>query len=137
DQSKTIAIPGLGKLAYYPNRDSLAYMSAYNLESIPTFMRATLRYPDFCEGWSAVIRLGLTDDSRKIQTDNLTYFKWASQHVKTDKQLSNEENMALYLGVSSKSKIIRQLKYPGLLNGELIILGEQTNAAVLQHIMEA
>jgi saccharopine dehydrogenase (NADP+, L-glutamate forming) len=137
DQSKTILIPGLGKLAYYPNRDSLAYMSSYKLDNIPTFMRATLRYPDFCEGWSAVIRLGLTDDSRKIQTDNMTYFKWATQHVKTDKQLSNEENVALFLGVSSKSKVIRQLKYLGLLNGEVINQGEQTNAAVLQQVMES
>jgi saccharopine dehydrogenase (NADP+, L-glutamate forming) len=137
DQSKTILIPGLGKLAYYPNRDSLAYMSSYNLDNIPTFMRATLRYPDFCEGWSAVIRLGLTDDSRKIQTDNLSFFKWATQHVKTDKQLSNEENVALFLGVSSKSKVIRQLKYLGLLNGEVINQGEQTNANVLQQAMES
>jgi saccharopine dehydrogenase-like NADP-dependent oxidoreductase len=137
DQSKTIVIPGLGKLAYYPNRDSLAYMSSYNLDNIPTFMRATLRYPDFCEGWSAVIRLGLTDDSRKIQTDNLSFFKWATQHVKTDKQLSNEENVALFLGVSSKSKVIRQLKYLGLLNGEVINQGEQTNATVLQQAMES
>lgn len=137
DQSKTIVIPGLGKLAYYPNRDSLAYMSSYNLDNIPTFMRATLRYPDFCEGWSAVIRLGLTDDSRKIQTDNLSFFKWATQHVKTDKQLSNEENVALFLGVSSKSKVIRQLKYLGLLNGEVINQGEQTNANVLQQVMES
>jgi saccharopine dehydrogenase (NADP+, L-glutamate forming) len=137
DQSKTIVIPGLGKLAYYPNRDSLAYMSSYNLDNIPTFMRATLRYPDFCEGWSAVIKLGLTDDSRKIQTDNLSYFKWATQHVKTDKQLSNEENVALFLGVSSKSKVIRQLKYLGLLNGEVINQGEQTNANVLQQVMES
>ncbi|HEY0612412.1 MAG TPA: saccharopine dehydrogenase C-terminal domain-containing protein [Chitinophaga sp.] len=137
DQSKTILIPGLGKLAFYPNRDSLAYMSSYNLDNIPTFMRATLRYPDFCEGWSAVIRLGLTDDSRKIQTDNLSYFKWATQHVKTDKQLSNEENVALFLGVSSKSKVIRQLKYLGLLNGEVINQGEQTNANVLQQVMES
>jgi len=137
DQSKTIVIPGLGKLAYYPNRDSLAYMSSYNLDNIPTFMRATLRYQDFCEGWSAVIRLGLTDDSRKIQTDNLSFFKWATQHVKTDKQLSNEENIALFLGVSSKSKVIRQLKYLGLLNGEVINQGEQTNATVLQQAMES
>lgn len=137
DQSKTIVIPGLGKLAYYPNRDSLAYMSSYNLDNIPTFMRATLRYPDFCEGWSAVIKLGLTDDSRKIQTDNLSYFKWATQHVKTDKQLSNEENVALFLGVSSKSKVIRQLKFLGLLNGEVINQGEQTNANVLQQVIES
>jgi saccharopine dehydrogenase-like NADP-dependent oxidoreductase len=57
--------------------------------------------------------------------------------VKIDRQLSNEENMAQHLNVSSKSKIIRQLKYLGLLNGDVINLGEQTNAAILQHIMEA
>lgn len=136
DQSKIIQIPGLGKLAYYPNRDSLAYMDVYRLENIPTFMRATLRFQDFCEGWSALIRLGLTDDTQKLQTDNLSYFKWASQLVKIDKQLSNEENVALHLGVSSKSKVIRQLKYLGLLNGDQINLGEQTNAGILQHIIE-
>jgi saccharopine dehydrogenase (NADP+, L-glutamate forming) len=137
DQTKTIHIPSLGKLAYYPNRDSLGYMSAYNLEEIPTFMRATLRYPDFCEGWSTLVKLGLTDDKEKIQTDDLTYFKWATQHLKIDKQLSNEENIANYLGISAKSKIIRQLKFLGLLNGEVIHQGEQTNANVLQNIVES
>jgi len=137
DQTKTIHIPSLGKLAYYPNRDSLGYMSAYKLEDIPTFMRATLRYPDFCEGWSTLVKLGLTDDKEKVQTDDLTYFKWASQHMKIDKQLSNEENIANHLGISAKSKIIRQLKFLGLLNGEMINLGEQTNASVLQNIVES
>jgi saccharopine dehydrogenase-like NADP-dependent oxidoreductase len=137
DQTKTIHIPSLGKLAYYPNRDSLGYMSAYKLEEIPTFMRATLRYPDFCEGWSTLVKLGLTDDKEKVQTDDLTYFKWASQHMKVDKQLSNEENIANHLGISAKSKIIRQLKFLGLLNGEVINHGEQTNANVLQNIVES
>lgn len=137
DQTKTIHIPSLGKLAYYPNRDSLGYMSAYKLEDIPTFMRATLRYPDFCEGWSTLVKLGLTDDKEKVQTNDLTYFKWTTQHMKVDKQLSNEENIANHLGISAKSKIIRQLKFLGLLNGEVINLGEQTNASVLQNIIES
>ncbi|SFD52378.1 saccharopine dehydrogenase (NADP+, L-glutamate forming) [Chitinophaga sp. CF118] len=138
DQSKTIHIPSLGKLAYYPNRDSVGYMSAYKLEEIPTFMRATLRYPDFCEGWSTLVKLGLTDDTQKIQTDDLTFYKWTTQNMKViDKQLSNEENIANHLGISAKSKIIRQLKYLGLLNGEVINQGEQTNATLLQTIMES
>jgi saccharopine dehydrogenase (NADP+, L-glutamate forming) len=137
DQSKTIHIPSLGKLAYYPNRDSLGYMSAYNLEDIPTFMRATLRYPDFCEGWSTLVKLGLTDDTNKVQTDDLTFYDWASQKIEQDAKLSHDENIAGYLGISAKSKIIRQLKFLGLLNGDTIHLGEQTNAAVLQHIIEA
>ena len=136
DQSKTVQVPGLGKLAYYPNRDSLNYIDAYSLRNIPTFMRATLRYPDFCEGWNALVKLGLTDDSKKQHTDNLPFFKWAAQHVKVDKQLSNEENIAQFLGVSSKSKLIRQLKYLGILNGDMINLGEQTNAGILQHVLD-
>ncbi|WP_143310810.1 saccharopine dehydrogenase C-terminal domain-containing protein [Chitinophaga vietnamensis] len=136
DHSKTIQVPGLGKLAYYPNRDSLAYMDAYKLQDIATFMRATLRFPDFCEGWNALVKLGLTDDHHKIQTDHLSYFKWASQHIKGDKQAPHDEAIAHHLGVSSKSKVIRQLKFLGLLNGDTINLGEQTNASVLQHIVE-
>lgn len=137
DQSKTIQIPTLGKLAWYPNRDSLAYMKAYKLEDIQTFMRATLRYPDFCEGWSTLVKLGLTDDTTKIQTDDMTYYQWASQNLKPAKDLSNEENIAHFLGISAKSKIIRQLKFLGLLNGEKIHQGTLTNAGVLQHIVES
>ncbi|WP_109698049.1 saccharopine dehydrogenase C-terminal domain-containing protein [Chitinophaga deserti] len=137
DQSKTIQVPGLGKLAWYPNRDSLNYTDIYNLSNVPTFMRATLRYPDFCEGWNALVRLGLTDDKKKHPTDKVPYFAWASQNIKVDDSLSHEENIAQFLGVSSKSKLIRQLKYLGILNGDLINLGEQTNAGVLQHVLEA
>lgn len=137
DQSKTIQVPGLGKLAYYPNRDSLNYTDIYNLSNVPTFMRATLRYPDFCEGWNALVRLGLTDDKKKQSTDNLTYAAWVSRHITAGDGQPVEENVAQFLNVSSKSKIIRQLKYLGILNADLINLGEQTNAGILQHVLEA
>ncbi|WP_341836041.1 saccharopine dehydrogenase C-terminal domain-containing protein [Chitinophaga pollutisoli] len=137
DQSKTIQVPGLGKLAWYPNRDSLNYTDIYNLSNIPTFMRATLRYPDFCEGWNAIVKLGLTNDKEKQQTDKLTYAGWTTRHISADPNLSAEENVAQFLGVSSKSKLIRQLKFLGILNGDLINLGEQTDAGVLQHVLEA
>ncbi|CAL1518318.1 saccharopine dehydrogenase C-terminal domain-containing protein [Chitinophaga sp. MM2321] len=136
DHSKTIQVPHLGKLAYYPNRDSLAYMASYKLEDIATFMRATLRFPDFCEGWNALVKLGLTNDTDKIKTDDLSYFQWATHLFQTDPQLGNEENIAQHLGISSKSKVIRQLKYLGLLNTDNINLGEQTNAGILQHLVE-
>ncbi|WP_295123848.1 saccharopine dehydrogenase C-terminal domain-containing protein [uncultured Chitinophaga sp.] len=136
DQSKTVIVPGVGKLAFYPNRDSLNYVEVYNLENIPTFMRATLRYPDFLEGWNALVKLGLTKEGQSFNTDNMTYFKWAAQNVTLDKHLSNEENIAQFLGVSSKSKLIRQLKFLGIMNGELINLGQQSNASLLQNILE-
>lgn len=135
DHSKTIFIPGIGKLAYYPNRDSLGYMEAYELQDLATFMRATLRFPDFCEGWNALIKLGLTDDVKQQETNELTYNNWASQHVDV-KDNATEENIAEFLGVSSKSKVIRQLKFLGLFNTEIINLGRQTNAGILQYLVE-
>lgn len=135
DHSKTIQVPGLGKLAFYPNRDSLGYMEAYKLGDLATFMRATLRFPDFCEGWNALIKLGLTDDSHKIDTSQLTYNNWATQRVK-EQPGAPEENMARHFGVSTKSKVIRQLKFLGLFNPEVINLGEQTNAGILQFLVE-
>lgn len=135
DHTKTIQVPGLGKLAYYPNRDSLTYMEAYKLEELATFMRATLRYPDFCEGWNALIKLGLTNDSHKIDTQDLSYTNWATQAVK-EPAGTPEESLAQFLGVSTKSKVIRQLKFLGLLSPDVINLGEQTNAAILQFLAE-
>lgn len=137
DHNKTVQVPSIGKLAYYPNRDSLGYMEAYHLENIHTFMRATLRFPDFCEGWNALIKLGLTRDGAKRSTDHLPYFQWASQQIDAHPaHLSHEEIVAQYLGVSAKSKVIRQLKFLGILNGEQIALGERSNADVLQHVLE-
>ncbi|ATL48299.1 saccharopine dehydrogenase [Chitinophaga caeni] len=136
DHNKTVNIPGLGKLAFYPNRDSLNYIDLYNLQNIPTFMRATLRYPDFCEGWNALIKLGLTKDADKFDTSNLSFLKWSTRAVKMDKSLTIEDNMANFLGVTGKSKVIKQLKFLGIFSEELINLGDKNDAEILQHVLE-
>ncbi|MEJ7738979.1 MAG: saccharopine dehydrogenase C-terminal domain-containing protein [Chitinophagaceae bacterium] len=77
DDCKTITIPELGELAYYPNRDSLAYIPLYGLEEARSFVRTTLRYPAFCTGWNAIVKAGLTDDTKPVSCDGLTYNEWA------------------------------------------------------------
>ena len=67
-----VQIEGIGQLAYYPNRDSLSYITTYELEEAETFVRTTLRYPDFCKGWQMIVDLGLTDEGNKILTDELS-----------------------------------------------------------------
>ncbi|HEY8387067.1 MAG TPA: saccharopine dehydrogenase C-terminal domain-containing protein [Parasegetibacter sp.] len=68
-----VKVEGLKDLTFYPNRDSLSYLSLYGLEDVQTFMRTTLRYPEFCEGWRILIELGLTDDTRKINTNGKSF----------------------------------------------------------------
>ncbi|MFD2921009.1 saccharopine dehydrogenase C-terminal domain-containing protein [Terrimonas rubra] len=68
----TVSVDGLGKLGWYANRDSLSYATLYGLETAHTFVRTTLRYVDFIDGWRKIVDLGLTDEADKIDTSNKT-----------------------------------------------------------------
>ncbi len=80
-----IDLPELGKLAYYPNRDSLSYISVYGLESAQTFLRTTLRYPEFCRGWKNIIDLKLTDEEIKYDITGMTIMSFFDIHLQTQK----------------------------------------------------
>ena len=67
-------------LAYYPNRDSLSYIPVYKLEDADTFVRTTLRHPDFCFGWKNIVDLRLTDENDLYNTDGLSISDFFKQH---------------------------------------------------------
>ena len=70
----------IGFLSYYPNRDSLSYINMYGLDDIETFIRTTLRYPDFMYGWNNIIELKLTDEEPAYDTDGLSLAAFFKQH---------------------------------------------------------
>ena len=65
---------------YYANRDSLGYMTLYNLEGCNTFMRTTLRHPEFCFGWKNIIDLKLTDEEKIYDTNAMSIAIFFKQH---------------------------------------------------------
>ncbi|MFT4154299.1 saccharopine dehydrogenase C-terminal domain-containing protein [Parafilimonas sp.] len=75
-----INVPGLGWYACYPNRDSLHYLSLYHLEEAASFVRTTLRHPDFCFGWKNIIDLKLTSEEKLYETNGLTVSAFFRQH---------------------------------------------------------
>lgn len=79
-----VQVPGLEPLGWYPNRDSLSYTSLYGLEHTRTFIRTTLRHPDFMYGWSNIIELKLTDETPVYDTDGKTLQQVFKEHM--DKQ---------------------------------------------------
>jgi saccharopine dehydrogenase-like NADP-dependent oxidoreductase len=82
--SHTIAVDGLGELAYYPNRDSVSYQNLYELEKCNTLIRTTLRYPSFIKAWHYMVNLGLTTEQPcNIDTTTLSYKNWISTHLET------------------------------------------------------
>lgn len=58
----------------YVNRDALPYIKLYQLENCKTFVRTTLRHPQFCYLWNQLVKLGFTDEHIFIDT-NLSSIK--------------------------------------------------------------
>jgi len=78
---KMVEIPGLGFLSWYPNRDSLSYTSLYGMQDAKTFIRTTLRHPDFMYGWKNIIDLKLTDETKQYETDGKTLYEAFKEHM--------------------------------------------------------
>jgi saccharopine dehydrogenase-like NADP-dependent oxidoreductase len=119
ENCKIVEIDELGKLAYYPNRNSLNYIDLYKLDNPNTFIRTTLRYPEFCNGWKTIVAAGLTDDKKNINADKLTFKDWSSSII----PLVNKENKS-------------QLSYLGLFGDEPIPSSAKSSADVLQYLLE-
>jgi len=121
---ETVEINGLGKLAYYPNRNSLSYIPVYGLNEASTFIRTTLRYPSFCSGWQKMVEAGLTSDEEEIDTNGLSYAEFFSHFFERNAILINTNQLK------------EQFEYLGINSKELINKGKQAVSTILQQILE-
>ena len=79
--ARTVQIPGLGLYAWYPNRDSIPYLNTYGLSAVSDFVRTTLRHPAFAAGWKKIVELGLTSETKTIDTDGLTFAEFLNGYL--------------------------------------------------------
>ncbi len=79
-EKKFVNIPGTEQLCWYPNRDSLSYINVYGLHGAHTFIRTTLRHPDFMYGWKNIVDLQLTNEKTTVQTDGLSLAQFFKRH---------------------------------------------------------
>ena len=116
---KEVTIDGLGKLAYYPNRDSLGYIPIYKLETATTFIRTTLRYPVYCKGWNAIAQADLANEVKQINAASLTFKKWS---------------LPIIPFVSDENKLL--LEYLGIFDDISVPAAAKTSADILQYLVE-
>jgi saccharopine dehydrogenase (NADP+, L-glutamate forming) len=109
----------VGRFAWYPNRDSLGYIPVYGLESARSFIRTTLRHPDFCFGWKNLVKSGLTDDTNLVPNFIKTISDWSRPIL----DFVDDSNRYLY----------EQL---GLFQNEPLPAGARTSAKILQTLIE-
>ena len=82
DPQRRIPCPesGYPSLSYYPNRNSLPYIDLYGVSSARTFLRTTLRHPEFMSGWKNLIELKMTDESTVYDTKGKTFGAFFKEH---------------------------------------------------------
>ncbi len=134
----TVDISGLGRYAYYPNRDSLSYAKLYELETADTFMRTTLRHPDFCKGWRYIVEAGLTDAAAWENTDAIDNIAdWLGRSLQ---QYALPASFNDYIDTvvtgSDRGLVRKQMEYLGLNSRASLPPGLVSSADVMRHLLE-
>jgi saccharopine dehydrogenase-like NADP-dependent oxidoreductase len=138
ESNKKIKIPNLNALAYYPNRDSMKYLDIYGIqEETKTFIRATLRYPVFCKGWDALIKLGFTVQDDPIDTTAVTYANWIKKKTGyTDTSISVQQHVANILGISATDQVMTLIEWLGVFDEVTLPVGKYSSAEILEELLQ-
>lgn len=125
----------LGSWAYYPNRNSHKYRKLYDIEYVPTFVRATLRHPQFMKAWSYIVKANLNDDTDAFESNGNFYSDWISWKT----GLKNDENLrdAFMEKYKVDDKSAKMIDWLGLFTNKQIYESRTySSAEILQIILE-
>ncbi len=118
----------------YGNRDSLKYLKLYDIESIPTLYRGTLRKDGYCEAWNVLVQLGLTDDSFTMQfPEGMTWSEFTDSFLPAGNG-GTKERLSDYLSVSKAD--LERIDWLGIFSSNPIGIATGSPAQVLQRLME-
>lgn len=128
-------IDGMGKYEVYANRDSLSYIDIYGLQGIPTIYRGTIRHLGYCDAWNALIKIGLTDDSFKIEgSENMTLQELTSAYV-DEGENSLKQKISELIGHSEDSETMSKLQWLGLFDSVKINIPNASPADILENLL--
>lgn len=133
-----VEVEGVGTLEAYPNRDSLSYRDHFDLQDVRTMIRGTLRWPGYCDTWSRIVKLGLTNTSLAIP--NLAE-RSPREVVGMFLPLPVPENRVveaamLFLELNPTGEVIKNLRFLGLFDQEPSGSPGNTAADMLAHLLE-
>ncbi len=139
-EAETVYIPNRGYYEIYPNRDSLSYRSLYNLETVPTLLRATIRHQGYSVAWNVLLQLGLTDDSYKIaHSETLTYRDFFFSFLPAQ-QFETAQDIMRYLSVRFNfhldSDVAEKIRFLQLWDNMPVQLSNASPAQILQQRLE-
>ncbi len=129
-------IDGLGELIAYPNRDSMKYLSLYEVADVRTFIRGSMRHPIFCKGWQALIDLGLTDITDEVE-NNINITEWLANKTdyKKGSNVSLREHIAQKLQQDTDCEVMNNIAWLGLFEDQTLSFRGNSSGDLLLHIL--
>jgi saccharopine dehydrogenase-like NADP-dependent oxidoreductase len=135
-QTELIDIKDFGKFDAYANRDSISYIEIYGLNKVRSMLRGTLRQHGYCKAWNVFVKLGLTDDTSRIQhARDLTYTSLLASFLPPSPG-SVLERLREFMGEQWDKDIEHMLDHLELFSDKKINIAEGTPAQLLQVLLE-
>ncbi len=130
-----VDIPGFGELEAYPNRNSVPYKEIYNIEDTETMFRGTLRYPGWCITMKKIVDLGILDDEKVYDIDNLSYGEFMKNFITASKYEDLKKDLAAKWDLDESSNPIYRMEWLGILSDEKIGIEKGTAMDVFCKIL--
>ncbi len=128
-----INFPKLGEMEVYPNRDSLAYVSIYNLPEIETMFRGTFRYPNWCESMDAIKALGMVTHEKR-NFEGKAYCDIIAENINVY-PANVKEKVAEKLKLNLNSPAIVAMEWLGMFSRERVQIKEGTTFDLTADLM--
>lgn len=113
---RMVNINEMGEFAWYPNRDSLSYITLYGLGNTSNFIRTTLRHPAYLSGWKNILELGLTNDEPLYNLSHPTLTEAYQYHFER-----SESSSLLQQLLGENEDFVRQLNYIGYQDDQTVL----------------
>ncbi|MCO5276521.1 MAG: saccharopine dehydrogenase NADP-binding domain-containing protein [Saprospiraceae bacterium] len=134
-EAKNIDVNGHGQYSMYVNRDSIKYIELYGLEGIETMIRGTFRGNNYCEAWSVLVDLGLTDNTTKLSlSGNFQYLNLIHGFLKGSGN-DFKSRIESTIGRSISQTTFDQIEWLGLFGESLCPLENPTTAEFLEYVI--
>jgi saccharopine dehydrogenase-like NADP-dependent oxidoreductase len=134
-----VEVESVGMLEAYANRDSMSYMRSFGLKDVKTMIRGTLRWPGWSETWSQIVRLGLPNETLRIEgLCDRTYREVVEMFLPAGVSGTNlEQRVPTFLRINPTGRIMENLRWLGLFSDERIGCRGDTSAAMLEHLLKS
>ena len=134
-QSEEVDVIGHGNFSMYVNRDSIKYVDLYRLDGINTMIRGTFRGEGYCEAWSVLIDLGMTDDSTKLSLEAGFSIANFTKSFLISEDCETKEKIERTIRRNISPATYERIEYLQLFSDECCPLSHPTPAQVLEYII--